>query len=88
MHRRIARTCAILVVTTLALDVVIASGAIAQTLADPNPKTNGTPPTVTTKSRPAAHVKNCSAYGAGFMAMPGTDACIKVGGSVTVEAGH
>jgi Porin subfamily len=89
MHCRIvgART-SVLAVTTAMLGAVIASGVEAQTLADPYPKTNAQPPTATTKSRPAAHVKNCSAYGAGFMVMPGTDMCIKIGGSVTVEAGH
>jgi hypothetical protein len=70
------------------LAIAISSGALAQTLADPNPQTKAPAPTVTTKSRPAAHVKDCSVYGAGFMAMPGSDMCIKIGGSVTVEAGH
>jgi len=90
MDRRIVRARAIVViVTTTVLAVVVSSGTVAQTLTDPYPKTNASPPTVTTKSRPAAaHVKNCSAYGAGFMVMPGTDMCIKIGGSVTVEAGH
>jgi hypothetical protein len=95
MDRRIVRARTIVVIVTIAvivttavLDVVAASGVVAQTLTDPKPKTNASPPTVPTKSRPAAQVKNCSAYGAGFMAMPGTDMCIKIGGSVTVEAGH
>jgi hypothetical protein len=89
MDRRIVRVRRIVIVVAAAvLGVIAASGVVAQTLTDPNPKTNGSPPTATTKSRPAARVKNCSAYGAGFMAMPGTDMCIKIGGSVTVEAGH
>jgi hypothetical protein len=90
MNRRIVRARAIVViVTAVVLGVVMASGVGAQTLTDPHPKTNASPPTTaTTKSRPAGRVKNCSAYGAGFMVMPGTDMCIKIGGSVTVEAGH
>jgi hypothetical protein len=89
MDRRIVRARTIvIIVTTAVLGVVAASGVVAQTLTDPKPKTNASQPAVTTKSRPAAQVKNCSAYGAGFMAMPGTDMCIKIGGSVTVEAGH
>jgi Porin subfamily len=32
----------------------------------------------------SAHVKSCSAYGAGYVNIPGTDTCVKVGGSVTV----
>ena len=67
--------------------VLISSGAIAQTLTEPNPPPK-TPPAPVTKSHPAAHVKDCSAYGPGFRAMPGSDLCIKVGGSVTVEVGH
>jgi Porin subfamily len=64
--------------------VLSSSGAVAQTLTDPNPKPSA-PPAATTKSRPAAHVKNCAIYGPGFMAMPGSDTCIKIGGGVTVE---
>ena len=89
MDRAIVRVCAVIIVAAAAMSVAaISSRADAQTLADPNPKTNAPPPIATTKSRPTARVKNCSAYGAGFMAMPGTDMCIKIGGSVTVEAGH
>jgi hypothetical protein len=95
MQRRIVRARSVgIIVTTVMLGVIMSSGVVmssgvgAQTLVDPNPKTNPPPPTVTTKSQPAKHVKNCSAYGAGFMVMPGTDMCIKIGGSVTVEAGH
>lgn len=90
MDRRIVRArLIVMIVTTAVLGVVVAPGASAQTLTDPYPKANSSPPTVTTKSRPASkHVKNCSAYGAGFMVMPGTDTCIKIGGSVTVEVGH
>jgi hypothetical protein len=29
-------------------------------------------------------VKSCSAYGAGYVNISGTDACVKVGGSMTV----
>jgi len=63
--------------------------ATAQTLTQPNPQPTGAPPAVApTKSRPAAHVKTCRAYGAGFRNIPGTDACIKIGGGVTVDVGH
>jgi len=70
------------------LTAPISLSAAAQTLTDPNPKPNAPPPTATTKSRPTAHVKNCAIYGPGFMAMPGTDTCIKIGGGVTVEVGR
>ena len=93
MHRRIASAppqpmlCAIAVLAIMAaLATTTSPGAIAQTLT--NPQTKSSPPAVTTKSRPAGHVKICDAYGAGFVNIPGTDACIKVGGGVTVDAGH
>jgi hypothetical protein len=87
--RRVVRAAAVVVVViTAMLGGVAASSVVAQTLTDPYPKTNASPSGVTTKSHPTAHVKNCSAYGAGFMVMPGTDMCIKIGGSVTVEVGH
>jgi hypothetical protein len=83
MRGVIARAGAVIIIVAFA-----SSGAVAQTLADPNPKPAAPPPTVTTKSHAAGHVRNCSAYGPGFMAMPGSNMCIKIGGGVTVEAGH
>jgi hypothetical protein len=38
------------------------------------------------KANPARHVKNCSAYGAGFQYVPGTDTCIKIGGWARAQA--
>jgi hypothetical protein len=83
----ILRAIAVLAITA-ALAVVASPGAMAQTLTQPNPQTKNSPPAVTTKSRPAGHVKICDAYGAGFVNIPGTDACIKIGGGVTVDAGR
>ena len=62
------------------------SGALAQTLTDPTPPAKWTPP-ASAKARPAEAVKRCSAYGPGFVNVPGTDACDKVGGWVTIEGG-
>ena len=36
-------------------------------------------------AQPVEYVKVCSAYGAGFYYMPGTDMCIKIGGYVRAE---
>jgi Porin subfamily len=79
----------ILLVTAAALALVVAP-ALAQTLTQPNPavETKPSPPSGTTKSRHTGHVKTCDAYGAGFRNIPGTDACIKIGGSVTVDVGR
>ena len=73
-------TTAIAVAATLF--VMIGSDADAQTLTKPKPAPSRPPPAV--KLDKSAHVKSCNAYGAGFVNIPGTDACVKVGGSVTV----
>lgn len=66
---------------------VMAAGAFAQTLTDPNSPPKWSPPKSAAKSPAAARVKSCSAYGAGFVNVPGTDTCIKIGGWVGVEGG-
>lgn len=76
----------IAIVAAALLAMLIAPGAGAQTLTVPNPQTMPTQQPVTAKSRPTGPVKSCTAYGAGFVNVPGTDACIKVGGGVTVES--
>jgi hypothetical protein len=60
-------------------------GARAQTLTDPSPQPAPSRPLV---AKPDTHakVKSCSAYGAGFVNIPGTETCVKIGGSVTVDA--
>jgi hypothetical protein len=78
------RRFAIIVAAAAVIAALSSSRTPAQTLTDPYPKPSAPPP-ATTKSRPTAHVKNCSIYGPGFMAMPRTDTCIKIGGGVTVE---
>jgi Porin subfamily len=88
MHRT-ALPLAISLIAT-ALGVV---GAAAQTPTDPNPKTNPKttlpPPPAATKLQASGRTKSCSAFGAGFVQVPGTDACVKIGGFVTTEAtGH
>src|ERR1700680_464422 len=37
------------------------------------------------KAKPVEYVKVCSAYGAGFYYIPGTDICLRVGGYVWSE---
>src|SRR5690606_19712246 len=39
------------------------------------------------KAKPVEYVKICSAYGAGFYYIPGTDICLRVGGYVYYEFG-
>jgi hypothetical protein len=77
----------------LAIAAALAIGGspgLAQTLTQPNPvaATKTSPPTNAAKPRHTGHVKTCDAYGAGFRNIPGTDACIKIGGGVTVDVGR
>lgn len=39
------------------------------------------------KAKPVDYVRICSAYGAGFYYIPGTDICLRVGGYMYIEAG-
>ena len=67
--------------------VAVVSAAItarAQTLKDPNPKPRA-PATSSQQSKP---MKPCPAYGPGFVQVPGSDLCIKIGGSVQVDIGR
>jgi hypothetical protein len=88
MHDRIAHAPAgamrygALFVAMLA--VLVPVETVAQTLTAPNPKGSSSP--VATKPEPKKQVSSCSAFGAGFVAIPGTDGCVKIGGSVTGEA--
>ncbi len=40
------------------------------------------------KAKPVEYVKVCSAYGAGFYYIPGTDICLRVGGYAFIETGY
>jgi hypothetical protein len=78
--RRIALTAAVTVSAAL-----IATCVMAQTLTQPNPPTKPSPPPPSKKSHATAHEESCTAFGAGFVKVPGTDACVRIGGWVTME---
>ncbi len=84
--RMISRLSAITAVASM-LTVVAGSTVSAQTLTNPNPQTKWPPPHAVAKSPPSGRVKSCAAYGAGFVNVAGTDACVKIGGFVSTEAG-
>jgi Porin subfamily len=84
MDRWITRWTIFRAVVVVAATMLV-SGVIAQTLTEPDSKTKLPPPSVAAKSIPAGRAKSCSTYGAGFVNIPGTDACIKIGGYVTTE---
>ena len=51
--------------------------------ADP-PPTSGRQPNIALKA-PVEYIRACSMYGEGFYTVPGTDACIKIGGYVRLQ---
>jgi hypothetical protein len=64
------------------------ANAAAQTLTNPNTPPKWSAPQSGAKSRTTVQTKkSCKEFGAGFVNVPGTDACMKVGGFVTVEGG-
>jgi Porin subfamily len=71
----------------IVLTAIVASGVVAQTLSTPPaPKAppKSPPPA---KSAPLKGATSCSIYGEGFVRLPGSDTCVKVGGYVRTEAG-
>jgi hypothetical protein len=52
--------------------------------ADPPPPAPGPQPNIALKA-PVEYVRVCSMYGAGFYTVPGTDACIKIGGYIRLQ---
>jgi hypothetical protein len=83
--RRRTRVRAVVVLTMMLCQAVTA-GAIAQTLIEPNSRPKTQPPGVA-KPQPAVRPKACSAFGAGFVQIPGSDTCVKIGGFVTIDSG-
>jgi Porin subfamily len=79
------RAAAAATILVAALVTVLAGGAFAQTLTDPNPPAKWSPPHAGAKPSAAASAKPCSGFGAGFVQVPGTGTCIKIGGWVSVE---
>jgi hypothetical protein len=83
-----ARTifCVVAVVAATTMPaIVVASSVVAQTITEPNPQTKLSRPPDTAKSLPARRTKPCSMYGAGFVYVPATDACVKIGGYVGMD---
>jgi hypothetical protein len=66
---------------------VVASSVAAQTLAEPSPTTKSSGRGAIAQAPAREHATACATYGAGFVQMPGSDACIKLGGYVTMQSG-
>jgi Porin subfamily len=72
---------------TIGFAVLTASGALAQTLSDPNRSASSSSPPPASASTTKTYVKSCPQYGAGFVQLPGSDTCVKIGGYVDGEIG-
>jgi hypothetical protein len=78
-------TIAVAIAPALLMGVVVEHAA-AQTLTDPNPPSKWPAPHGAPKSHTSAQTKkSCKQFGPGFVNVPGTDTCVKIGGWVTVE---
>jgi len=80
--------CAVAVAVVTAATVLIlavASGVSAQTLTEPNAQKKMSPSSAAAKSPASARAKRCSSYGDGFVYVPASDSCIKLGGYVRVD---
>jgi len=87
MRYRLTLRAAAAIAAAATLAATIGDGAVAQTLVNPSAPGEPVKPPPAAKPRESEHVKSCSAYGASFVNIPGTGACIKIGGSVTVDTG-
>lgn len=82
-HKKISRASAAAAAFVLAIAVVTSAGA--QTIREPNPPKKSTQPSAAAKSLPTGREKSCAMYGAGFVRVPASDTCIKIGGSVEID---
>ena len=81
-------TVAVMVAVTM-LAAMVASTVVAQTppsqIAAPKARPNSTTSSTVSKASPPIK-KSCAVYGEGFVNVPGTDTCIKLGGYVRSDA--
>jgi hypothetical protein len=70
-----------------ALAIAIVSSARAQTITEPYPQRKSPQPSAAAKSLPMGREKSCAMYGAGFVRVPASDTCVKIGGFVEGSVG-
>jgi hypothetical protein len=70
------------ILAALIVQSVATASLYAQTLANPNPPTRASATTAPSEDK---QPKPCPAYGPGFVQIPGSNACVKIGGSVQVQ---
>jgi len=71
----------------LALAIAVVSSAGAQTITEPHPQKKSPQPPAAAKALPTGREKSCAMYGAGFVRVPASDTCVKIGGFVEGSVG-
>jgi hypothetical protein len=84
MDCRIAWPRTRLFLAMVVAQIIAAASLHAQTLTNPNPPTRA--PTTTARPENQA-AKPCPVFGPGFVQLPGSDTCVRVGGGVQVQGG-
>ena len=79
---------AVILAAPIALAVVTGSAVFAQSLTQPSVATRSPPRPALAKSMHAGRMTSCAMYGAGFINVPGSDVCLKIGGYVQTEIGR
>jgi hypothetical protein len=91
---KLIKHSAVVAPVTMVLVVALLSTVVAQTMTGPNPPTRVSPPREPAPAEQSStgRITSCSTYGVGFVHVPGTDACVKIGGFVemdgTTKIGH
>ena len=90
-NHRIARAPQLRCVRALAVVTAMlmsAAPGAAQTLTNPNPppKSSAAPSVGAAKPARVGRTKSCSEYGDGFVYVPASDTCVKLGGFVSFDA--
>ena len=83
--RPVVRAAAIAVAATMFV-CVAAPSIFAQTLIAPKAQSKSSRSAPAAKAAPVGRANPCSLYGEGFVNVPGTDTCVKVGGYVRSDA--
>jgi hypothetical protein len=79
---------AVIIAATIALAVATGSAVSAQSLTQPSVAARAPLRPALAKSTHAGRMTSCAMYGAGFINVPGSDVCLKIGGYVQTEIGR
>ncbi|MDZ4367243.1 MAG: hypothetical protein U0987_09505 [Afipia sp.] len=90
MHQARAYILRSIAIATVSVALVSAGHAQKTETKTPRQRPQATKPDHTAKQKPLARPRtttSCSEFGAGFVRMPGSDSCVRFGGSVGIGVG-